>query len=769
MGRPLGDVNVGLVVAWYLWFVLLGAVAFPVASWLLDPLELDGAGLSVPLGASVVTLVAFWAGHVAFGPATALLGVAVLAGLSGLSLRAGTGVSLRRYGEAMAVFGVAFAFAVGVRALTPQLHVWTEGYLNYGLLQSVLRSPAMPPEDMWFSGNAVQYHYGGHFALATWALLTDTPARYLPNVGLASIYAILLTGAYELAGTLGARRGGSRRLAGALGAVLLGVASNLFPPIKLLLGALPETVASPVASALSLSPRLLEGEFNVLAATRFGFTNTDFPLFSLWVQSFHGHVMSQPVSVLAAGLLCAYFLTPADERRRRVARLAAAIAVVGVVGFTNVWSLPMGAGLAALAVAFAPAHPASLVPGRIRSPVDDALDGPLRREVGRYAGGLAAGVVAGLGAMATVAPFFLATDASRPPGFLPDRSGLGWFVVGYGAFLVAFALFLWPRIRESLPARTGPVATRSSAVAAALALVAAGVALDFLALTFVAPVLAAGWWLLRRSDAVGFETVLILGGAGLALLVELVYVRGGAEPGRLNTAYKVYSQVWLIWSVAAGATLAAVVADSIPEYEPGWGLRLKIRTLSPAGAAKLLVVVLLVASLSLYAGFATEKYVRQDYSPGDGPSMDATRFLEVYHGDQAPAIRWLNDRRGQPRVLAAVPAESDLYRFNASAPPSLTGLPTVAGYSHAADYHSQAAYDRRSRHVRLIYNSSARVRAVLLAGYGVDYVYVGPYERARYDVAAMGEDPGIDLAFEGGDVRVYVVNESALDLSDEEE
>lgn len=749
-----------LVLLWLAWFLALGLAALPATAALLAPLDGRGAGFAVTVGATVVSLVAFWVGHVAFGRGAVLLGVVVLLVCSGVALRAGVTVPWRRYVDVSGVFALVFGFAVGLRSLTPALQIWAELYLDLGLVQSVLRSPALPLEDMWFAGHTVQYYYGGHFTAATWAIATGTPGRFVPNVGLAGFFTMLVVGGYDLAGSLGRAAGAPRRLAGVTGAFLLGFAGNLFPTIRLLVVALPDGVGTLIRRGLALSPELVTGSFMVFDATHLGATNTDFPIYSLFIQSLHPHVMSQPFTLLVAAICSAFFLT--DAGRRRAGRLIAASPVVGLVAFTNTWSFPAAAGLVALTVAFSTPHPVELLPDWER--LEPLRARPLFREVTRYAGGVFAGLLVATLAVGWVAPFFATTNTNRPLVFLPERSGLRLFVVGYGVFLALFVLYLEPRLRASVQGER----TRATAAGIFLSLTVAAWWFDFAALAFVAPLLLAGWWWLRRGDG-GFLAVLVVAGAGLALLVEVVYVQDGAAAGRYNTLYKVHSQVWLLWSVAAGVAAAATLGEagrfgwrtvrgvSVPVVDHGIHLGSQLRVAA--------VVCLLIAA-SLYGVFTVGSGVINGPPPG-GPTLDSTRFIETDHPDHAAAIEWLSDRHGRPVIVSGAVGEYETYRISSAPAASLTGLPTVVGWAHAADYHSRAAFETRVGDVATIYTGSVANRSRLLRKYDVRYIYVSPFERSKYDVVALDAQRGIRLAFRRGNVSVYAVDQSTLPMAEE--
>ena len=711
-----------LVARWLVGPLAVGALALPATAWLLGPLPGRGSGFAPAVGAAVLALTAFWAGQVGFGPATAALGLVVLAAASAAALRAGVTVPRRAAVEAAVVFAAFFLLAVRLRAAAPALDPWAEGYLNFGLVRSLLRAGALPPADVWFAGEAVEYYYGGHLTMAVWALLLDTPARYVPTLALPVVYATLAAGAYELGGAMGARRGYARRVTGTAAALVCALGGNLFEALRLVHAALPAGPAATLRDALGLRASRLAGAFDPFDATHVAHFPTDVPVYAVELGSFHAHVLSQPLTLLAAALALA--AVRAERRRGALARLALAGPLAALVLLTNVWSAPTVLGLVALAVAFADRHPATLLPESLRP----ARTGPRRRELRRYVGGVLVALAVGALALLVAAPFLWRTDATRPLALFPDRTGAGVYAVQWGGLLLAFALALWPPLRG----RFGRMPTiLGLAAAAALAL-----SLDAAVLAFVVPVLLAAWWATRRAD-VGGLGVLVLAGAGLLLLVEFVYVRGGVAVGRYNTVYKVVAQVWVLWAVPAGAVLGGALVE-------GWR-----RGAGSRGGLRAVAAALLLVTASLYGAFVVGHAL--DRPAGD---LDATSVLEEDLPAYAAAIEWLADRPGQPNVVEAVPTPG-LQRTAAASPvSSLTGLPTVAGWDHAADYHSPAAYEDRVRDVRRIYEGPPTARQSLLERYDVGYVVVGPTERYRYEVDRTW---GGVVRREFGAVTVYVV------------
>jgi YYY domain-containing protein len=759
----------GAVVAWWVVYQLLLLAGLPLAGLVVPTFPDRGASLAIPAAVLVLVLPVYWVGHVTFGPAALLAGVGALVAVVALASRRGVAFERGPYLEAVAVFTLTFAFLVVVRAFDAgAVPGGGEKFLDFGLLKTLLRAEYLPPEDMWFAGERVRYYYGGHLIAATLAKLTATPGRLAYNLALAGFYAMEVTAAYGLASAAARDRGVPRRLAGALAAFAFGFASNLFTLGRLVAGVLPRSVQVTLAGwadkpveKVMVTPET----FSYWPASRvIPDTITEFPLFAYLNGDLHAHMMALSLLLLAAGVCYGYYRTPAERVWRRRGLVFGVLPVVaGYVAFVSTWSFPTVLGLAWLTLALAEPAPRTLLPGAVARLLDFEpadRDGLVRRELQRATVALAAVVVVGALAFAWVAPFvpnvLLASAADRGIAFLPTRTGMGALLLVHGWFAAAFALWLGDRYG---------VGGRWPAVAAGAAvLLAAGVTLDVAALAVFGPMVAAGWWLVRRDDP-DFATLLVVAGAGVVVLVEFVYLRDNAAPERMNTVFKTYMQVWALWSVAAGVALAragsewAAVAADIRAAVAGWVGRdaapardggTPATTRELAGAA---FVGALVLSTSLYGGLALGNH----FEHGHGPTLDAMEFAHREHPGEAEAIEWLDDRRGQPHIASA--PTWHVYTWNNSAS-SLTGLPTIAGWAHEAIYRGHDAYEFRTKDVEVLYTGDHESRTAIVRKYDIEYVYVGPEERERYGDVSFADESGFEVAFQNDAVTIYAVNET---------
>ena len=769
----------GLVALWLALYLLLGYVGATVATALFPRFADRGVAFGVPVALTVLWTVTYFIGRLSL-TAGVWFGLVVLVAVGAVTAtRYGT-VDTRAYAEVAGVFSLAFLFLVAIRALDPAISpIAGEKFLDFGLLQSLLRADSLPPEDMWFAGEPVAYYYGGHLVAAILTRLTGTAGQYAYNLALAGFYATMVTAVYGLAGAIAADRGVSRRLAAGLSAFLAGVASNLSTPARAVFWLLPDSVSGSLAEALNYPVRGLAAgrdQFSYWDASRVmeddpadfvtydpnsAYLIDEFPLFAWLNGDMHAHMMSTGFLVLAAALCFSYYQTPGTAVRRRLALLFGCLPVVGgVLAVTNTWSFPSVAGLAMLTVAMGPAAPGTLLPDTLGERVP--IDGPAH-EAGRIAVALAvaAGVLV-LGLLWSL-PFWLGAASGRELAVLPDRSGLVELAAVHGVFVLPFGLYLYAKVGETFGTRRARIAGLGTVGTVAVAALA-----DVAAVGLVGPLLV-GAWLFTRSPTlprsvgsmpavadggdrpVGFEAVVIVAGAGLVILVEFVFVKENV--GRLNTVFKTYMQVWVLWAVAAGPALAWLLTRWRPDGDTA---RTAVRT----GSA--VFVMVLLCSTSIYGALALS-----DHAEAAGePTLNGTAYLDRDQPAEAQAIRWL-DRTvtGRPTIVTAAPAG---YRWHSSegkgssAPSSLTGIPTVAGWHHEAQYRNDSVYDSRVDDVRTIYTGPHTKQRALLRQYDVTYIYNGPAERARYGRLTVAELDGVTEERRAGGVVIYRVNQTEL-------
>jgi uncharacterized membrane protein len=299
------------------------------------------------------------------------------------------------------------------------------------------------------------------------------------------------------------------------------------------------------------------------------------------------------------------------------------------------------------------------------------------------------------------------------------------------------------------------------------AVAAAAVVQNLAVLALLATLIVAGW-LLVRSGRAEFGMVLLVAGAGLLLALELAHARLPLiDNPRWNTSLKVGVQAWTLG--AAGAAAATVVllgrhGSRLGSAVEGWAASGESSAPDARSAlSSAVAVVLVVAVIVATAVFPIMMFTVEVGEPAaDGhydPSLDGMKAVENFHPGELEALLWLDERSGRPTIVE-VPGASYGWSNPAS---TFSGLPTVVGWDHQAEYRSMDAYERRVRHVDTIYAGDWPRAGELLERYDVTYVYVGPNERDVYGDAMRSFDhEAFSVAHESGQVTIYRVDQSEL-------
>jgi YYY domain-containing protein len=763
-----------LIARWVLVYVVLFLLTAPITARLSRHISGYGVGFALPLGFVIFSVPAYWVGQWRWGPLAYLVGLGTLLTLSSIALceweplrdlRVDRHPASRIDGiyliELFSVFLLGFGCILLIRSYDPGvIPVGGEKFLDFGLLQTLSRSAVLPPMDFWFAGERVQYYYGGHLTTTILGWLTSTPPPYAYNLSLAGFFGALLAAVYELAGLIWATAGGNRRLAGGLAVYFVGWASNLYTPTRLTLQVLPTSIQRPIINTVASQTGVSSSELRDTSSSFYYWdasrviegTINEFPLFAWLNGDLHAHMLGQPILVLAMAVGFIYYCTPPDNRRDRQVLIFVIIPVVaGWQAIQNTWSFPSVLAIGVLTVFFAPSAPRSLFRTPASTPQSSAQSQGSFFDVLRRMSWV--GVVAvciTIIAVIVALPFVSGPatgGGSRSLALLPPsmRSSLGAFLLVHGLFM----LILWTLLfRES----------RWVFVCIAAAGAILGSLLSIPAAVAVVPLLVGSGWMVWTRREFGYMGVLLIGGTGLLLLVELVYVNEQAGPGRMNTVFKTYAQVWLFLAISSGVALSKI--------------RRRLTSTRWTQTLGVIIIVGVVILSGLYGGFAVGAHLDSGPPPG-GPTLDATAFVDQRHPESAEAIEWIDQRPGQPVLLEAPGTTrygvSDtrsraMYSWSGNPASSLTGVPTVAGWAHEVGYRGQDAYRARVTDVDTMYTGTTGERARLLHKYNVSYIWVGPSEKARYEQLNMSMD-GVRLAHQSGAVRIYSVSTASLPRS----
>lgn len=695
--------------------LLLGLAALPLTRALLGRFYDGGYPFSKAVAIGAVAYVSWLASSLGLLPLTrgsslAIAGVLAAAAWARPRARAATARLLRARARLLVLEELAFVALLAawayVRGTLPDIH-GLEKFMDHGFAAAITRSGYMPPQDMWFAGESINYYYFGHYVLALLARLSGVRLAVAYNLMIATIVALSFTLTLSLAAELARAAGlaGRRRqwLAGVASAALLTFGGNLHTAVF--------AYAAPALARLTGRP--LPPPYNYIEATRYvGYRPPapdklihEFPFYSFVVSDLHAHVSNIPFVLLLLAVLTAAFLSRQEPARAAAllgvpVPLRFVVAVAGLLALfrmTNAWDLPVHLVLT-VAVVLA----RSLGRGR-----------PLRHAL----------VDAGL---TTALVLVLCWALSLPfnAHFRNHYTELGW-----------------ARARTPLPQVLVLWGAPLLLLASYLALGVAAVARKARTRETVRHPLRALADLPPRDL---LTLVLAACATGLVIAPEIVFVRDiyGPDYHRANTYFKLGYQAFLLFGLVSGVLGARVLASP--------------RTAGRRGA---IVRIAAIGSLALplaYPWFAVRGYYGR--SGGRFQGLDGLAFLDRDGSGTGSAVRWLDDNVAGTTVVLESNGDSftDFGRVSMA-----TGLPTVLGwYAHEGLWRGSMTLPApRARDVGLVYGPGSRAESLdVLRRYRVGFVVVGDRERERYrdldepKLLSFGE-----VVFEAGRTRIIRV------------
>ena len=245
------------------------------------------------------------------------------------------------------LFAGGLFFLTYVRGQQPAIN-GLEKFMDYGFMQSILRSRYFPPLDMWYAadlthlnGFAINYYYFGHLSGALLTKLTNIPSVITYNLILATILGQALALSFSIVSNLGhlffhtikerinARHMVMIILVGLVGTFLVNFGGN-FHTIYIATTGYPNEQPKPFWEIMQSKTQIQETMqrehltfFQAMVrnssywypnATRFiPYTIHEFPSYSYVVADLHGHVFDIPFVLLSIGFVV---LILSQERKK---------------------------------------------------------------------------------------------------------------------------------------------------------------------------------------------------------------------------------------------------------------------------------------------------------------------------------------------------------------------------------------------------------------------------------------------------------------------
>lgn len=322
------------IALWWSTFFILGTIAMPLTFVVFKKFWDKGYLFSKIIALIILTYIIFILGVFRFLPFTSisLFGIIIIAILLDfLYLRKNYQDFIKTLQthwkiiifEELLFFIILTAWSF-VRGYAPDIE-GLEKFMDWGFVNSALKSQYMPPADMWFSGLPINYYYFGHLMIAVLTKLSNISSAITYNLAIASTCALTFTLSFSLSSNLVfslLKKINFRSViaAGLFSALLLTFGGNLHPLYKI------AKIDIQNEGKLVLTREAITKATQTYwypDATRFiGFdpdtndkTIHEFPLYSFVVADLHGHMNDIPTVLL---FMCLLFTLSFSIKKSRI-------------------------------------------------------------------------------------------------------------------------------------------------------------------------------------------------------------------------------------------------------------------------------------------------------------------------------------------------------------------------------------------------------------------------------------------------------------------
>lgn len=600
-----------------------------------------------------------------------------------------------------------------IRGFQPDIH-GLEKFMDFGFVNSILRTTYFPPKDMWMTPLSINYYYFGHLVTAVLTKLSYIPSYISFNLMIATLFTFTFSLSFSLGGNLwylfkkyqilnSKYEIRNFLIAGLLSAFLVTLAGNIHTLYTFFT---PYQNDNPVPPwQLTFSPSSFPNSYWYPNATRFIYhTIHEFPIYSFVVSDLHGHVLDIPFVLLMLALLITVIITP--QKSFRPYLLAVFLGAVSAVMYmTNAWD-----GL--IYVLFSEV----ILMYKLSK---DSVTGILKeilstKSLIAFILILISFVVVSLPFSVFFKPFASQVGINCAPDFLIKLSTIGpiLFEKGYCQYspwwqlLILYGFFL------------------------------------FWAVSFFVLLLkkAKNNGILNPLDSF----ILLISILGILLIIapEFVYLKDiYTTYFRANTMFKLVYQAFIILSLCSGYILLRVFSS----------LKSGIFSLFYITLSCLLLLL-----VGIYPYFSVMSYYN---NLKDFHGLDGLTYLKTISESDYTAVKWINSQiKGQPVMLEAQgDSYTDYERISSN-----TGLPTVFGWM-VHEWLWRGTYDivpGRVADVDKLYESTdLNLTKELLKKYNVQYVYIGDMEHTKY--------PNLDeqkfrqlgqIAYQNAQTAIYKIN-----------
>jgi YYY domain-containing protein len=495
------------------------------------------------------------------------------------------------------VFLSSFVVFCIIRSFTPAAE-GLEKLFDMSLINGILQSEKMPPNDPWYSGHKINYYYFGHFIVATLTKISFLPSYVTFNLSLATIYSILAIEIFSITYNI------TEKLKfGFLGILLFLFLSNLLGFLQILTFFNPGLVSFfsdmfNIKYAMTCCHDARQNflhfllTFPVWSSTRvIPNTINEFPYANFMFGEVHSHILSLPIQLLLIGMLiCLY-----KSKSYNFILIPFFSLVISAIYITNSWDAP---------IYFALFYAVNIIL---------LLEKRIKFKTLLYSISLVT-----VGFVAFSLPYILTVNKKANFGFAVEKSNIFQELILFPVFIFSISYYYLKK---------DPELFLYILVFSSVIYFLTQIQIIVLLLPFIVFSLKA---INNRENML--IHVLILLGSLVMLFPEIFFI-----DSRYNTVFKFYYHIWVFWSISSAFIIQDLRKDK---------------------AFITILLILIILSLPMTV-FATIDRFNQGMN--EGISLDGLKYMQKYHPDDYALLMWARKNINHNEIILEASGDAFTY------------------------------------------------------------------------------------------------------------
>lgn len=602
------------------------------------------------------------------------------------------------------IFLIAIIIWALVRSYSPDIH-GLEKFMDFGFINSIMRSEYFPPKDMWLTPDSINYYYFGHLFTAVITKLTNIPSFITFNLMLSTIFAFTLTMSFSIGINLISQISKFSQkknlLLGLLFGIFVSLAGNLQTIYSLFKNYTGAEKAPPFWT-LDFLPNSFPNSYWYPNATRFIYrTIHEFPSYSFVVADLHGHVLSIPIVLTIIAVLLSIFL---NKKISFFTSIMVAF-LISCAYMTNAWDGLIYLGLGVLTIIF------------INTPISKIkIFQKFKKTIFKSV----------ISLLILIFGLFIFTYIFNN-NFIPFASGIG---INCSPEQLIKLEKLGPFVFEKDQCQITPFWQILVLYGLFIFMIA-----SFILFIRNKKILISDYFVIFISF---FSLILIL-------VPEILYLKDiYAGYFRANTMFKLSYQAYMMFSISSIYILIRIVFDFKKENKSKNNIFYFFTFLIPS--------LVLLFFTCIYSFFAIPSGYG-DFNKYKG--LDGIKYLSDSRPGDYKAINYLNTYvKGQPVILEAQgDSYTDFGRVSSN-----TGLPTVLGWT-VHEWLWRGSYDipsSRFDDIKRLYETDETYTAEkIINKYKISLIYIGSLEKEKYKVSEEKFSKLGKILYQNNEVKIF--------------